>query len=85
MEIAQVGVNEGITGDPLFTFRVYILEKLILPKRKIVREIEIFSSSNEGAQMLSTQIKYLLVKQRRRQWHPTPVLCLENPMDRGAW
>ena len=21
----------------------------------------------------------------RRQWHPTPVLCLENPMDRGAW
>ena len=19
-----------------------------------------------------------------RQWHPTPVLCLENPMDRGA-
>ena len=22
---------------------------------------------------------------RRRQWHPTPVLCLENPMDGGAW
>ena len=22
---------------------------------------------------------------QRRQWHPTPVLCLENPMDRGAW
>ena len=22
---------------------------------------------------------------RRRQWHPTPVLFLENPMDRGAW
>ena len=21
----------------------------------------------------------------RRQWHPTPVSCLENPMDRGAW
>ena len=21
----------------------------------------------------------------RRQWHPTPVLCLENPMDGGAW
>ena len=21
----------------------------------------------------------------RRQWHPTPVLLLENPMDRGAW
>ena len=20
-----------------------------------------------------------------RQWHPTPVLFLENPMDRGAW
>ena len=19
------------------------------------------------------------------QWHPTPVLCLENPMDGGAW
>jgi len=23
--------------------------------------------------------------QWRRQWHPTPVLCLENPMDGGAW
>ena len=22
---------------------------------------------------------------RRRQWHPTPVLCLENSMDGGAW
>ena len=22
---------------------------------------------------------------QRRQWHPTPVLCLENPMDGGAW
>ena len=22
---------------------------------------------------------------RRRRWHPTPVLCLENPMDGGAW
>ena len=22
---------------------------------------------------------------RRRQWHPTPVLCLENPMDGGTW
>ena len=22
---------------------------------------------------------------RRRQWQPTPVLFLENPMDRGAW
>jgi len=22
---------------------------------------------------------------RRRQWHPTPVLFLENPMDGGAW
>ena len=21
----------------------------------------------------------------RRKWQPTPVLCLENPMDRGAW
>ena len=21
----------------------------------------------------------------RRQWHPTPVSCLENPMDGGAW
>ena len=21
----------------------------------------------------------------RRQWHPTPVLCLENPMGGGAW
>ena len=21
----------------------------------------------------------------RRQWHPTPVLLLENPMDGGAW
>ena len=23
--------------------------------------------------------------ERRRQWHPTPVLCLENPMNGGAW
>ena len=22
---------------------------------------------------------------QRRQWHPTPVLCLENPTDAGAW
>ena len=22
---------------------------------------------------------------RRRQWHPTPVLLPENPVDRGAW
>ena len=22
---------------------------------------------------------------RRRQWHPTPVLLLENPVDGGAW
>ena len=22
---------------------------------------------------------------QRRQWHPTPVLFLENPMDRGTW
>ena len=22
---------------------------------------------------------------QRKQWHPTPVLCLENPMDGGAW
>ena len=22
---------------------------------------------------------------RRRQWHPTPVLLPENPMDGGAW
>ena len=21
----------------------------------------------------------------RRKWQPTPVFCLENPMDRGAW
>ena len=21
----------------------------------------------------------------RRKWQPTPVCCLENPMDRGAW
>ena len=21
----------------------------------------------------------------RRQWHATPVSCLENPMDGGAW
>ena len=27
----------------------------------------------------------LLLNHRRRQWHPTPVLCLENPMDGGAW
>ena len=25
------------------------------------------------------------LKKGERQWHPTPVLCLENPMDGGAW
>ena len=25
------------------------------------------------------------VWQRPRKWQPTPVLLLENPMDRGAW
>ena len=28
---------------------------------------------------------YFLAIYQRRQWHPTPVLCLENPMDGGAW
>ena len=27
----------------------------------------------------------LSIAHQRRQWHPTPVSCLENPMDRGAW
>ena len=26
-----------------------------------------------------------MIAGQRRQWHPTPVLLLENPMDRGAW
>lgn len=30
MEMAQVGVNEGDTDEPLFTFWVFILEKFIL-------------------------------------------------------
>ena len=29
-------------------------------------------------------VTYFLVTWRR-QWHSTPVLCLENPMDGGAW
>ena len=24
-------------------------------------------------------------KWQRRQWHPTPVLLVEKPLDRGAW
>ena len=29
--------------------------------------------------------KCTYLQNQRRQWHPTPVLCLENPMDGGAW
>ena len=28
---------------------------------------------------------YIYGDLRRRQWHPTPVLLPENPMDGGAW
>ena len=28
---------------------------------------------------------YMYAWLRRRQWHLTPVFCLENPMDGGAW
>ena len=31
------------------------------------------------------RVEEVLYKFRRRQWQPTPVFCLENPMDRGAW
>ena len=27
----------------------------------------------------------IIAQDRRRQWHPTPVLLPENPMDGGAW
>ena len=27
----------------------------------------------------------MLSRHGSRQWHPTPVLCLENPVDGGAW
>ena len=32
-----------------------------------------------------TNFSFLGMIFRRRQWHPTPVLLLENPMDGGAW
>ena len=35
---------------------------------------------NQGALLLL--VKFI---PRRRQWHPTPVLLLENPRDGGAW
>ena len=36
--------------------------------------------------MIKTMRDYpSLAKVRRRQWHPTPVLLLGNPMDGGAW
>ena len=35
---------------------------------------------------LRTNTKNQIWKQcSRKQWHPTPYSCLENPMDRGAW
>ena len=34
---------------------------------------------------LSCDYEHLGLMARIRQWHPTPVLCPENPMDGGAW
>ena len=31
------------------------------------------------------KIKFFLQWNGRRNWQPTPVFLLENPMDRGAW
>ena len=43
-------------------------------------------SSNSSQDICEqTNIKLDQQNSGRRQWHPTPVLCLENPMDGGAW
>ena len=34
---------------------------------------------------LAVYFTYVSVYVRRRQWHPTPVLFLENPIDGGVW
>ena len=39
---------------------------------------------NQKARTFSNKISTRDVR-GRRQWHPTPVLLLENPMDGGAW
>ena len=54
-------------------------------------DVEIACCMSEGGSrgyVLSLLAPSLLISaasRRRRQWHPTPVLCLERPMDGGAW
>ena len=47
-------------------------------------------SFEDHQENLETQIRGggrrdLFLSILKRQWHPTPVLCLENPRDGGAW
>ena len=42
--------------------------------------------ANENKQQnLVNELIYPNHRSQRRQWHPTPVLLLENPMAGGAW
>ena len=47
--------------------------------------VKIIKMSKEHLQQWNTYIMQVLDDIRRRQSHPTPVLCLESPMDGGAW
>ena len=41
--------------------------------------------TSRGGTQASVMFNTPQVIPRRRQWHPTPVCLLENPMDGGAW
>ena len=48
----------------------------------------IFHSLTRSSSQVHPDLEILLPFYRwgwRRQWQPTPVSCLENPMDGGAW
>ena len=51
-------------------------------QRKEKRHKLLTSEMKQGIQQI---LQYTVINFRRRQWHPTPVSCLENPMDGGAW
>ena len=38
-----------------------------------------------GSTTLQTHLEVFSYVEQRRQWHPTPVPCLENPMGGGSW
>ena len=58
---------------------LYIAVPNLFGTRDRFHGIQFFPRPGEGGLGI-TQVHYW-----RRQWHPTPGSCLENPMDGGAW